>query len=87
MPNAPSIKVTVTFPLAHEPFHAEETSEKSIGAVRKDAMKFFGVSEDPGSVYYLSHDGVREPDDRTVGDIAGHAHAVKFTLVKELIQG
>ena len=82
-----SIKITVTFPLAHGPFQTEVPPETTAGTVRTSALTFFGVSEDPGSTYFLTHAGERESDERTVGAIAGHAHALKFTLGKELTQG
>lgn len=50
-------------------------------------MSFFGVAEDGQHAYYLTHAGSQVTDDVTVGEVAGHAKAVKFTLVKELIQG
>lgn len=81
------VEVTVTFPLAERPFHERVTPETTIGAVRLLAMEQFGVSEDPQFTYCLSHKGVRQPDETTVGEAAGKAAAVKFTLVKELFQG
>jgi hypothetical protein len=45
------------------------------------------VFEDPQYAYYLTHHGERQSDTTTLGSIAEHAHGLKFTLVKELIQG
>lgn len=82
------IKVTVSFPISPKgPFKAEVSPETTAGVVREDAMSYFGVAEDDQHEYYLSHSGAKVNDDRTVGDVAGEAKAVKFTLVKELIQG
>lgn len=82
------IEVVVTFPIGQGgPFQKEEDPSKSVRAVLAEAMNHFQVQAQPGSNYYLTHDGTREDDSLTVGGIAGPAHAVKFTLVKELVQG
>lgn len=82
------IRVTVTFPISPKgPFKAEVSSETTTGAVREAAMAHFGVAEDDQHDYYLSHSGAKVDNEHAVGDIAGEAKAVKFTLVKELIQG
>lgn len=81
------IEVTVTFPLGEKPFHDGYDETATIGEVRVAAMKYFGVVEDPQYAYYLTHDGERQSDTTTLGSIAEHAHGLKFTLVKELIQG
>lgn len=82
------VKVTVTFPISPRgPFHSEEPDDPTIAAVRQAAMSFFGVAEDGQHAYYLTHAGSQVTDDVTVGEVASHAKAVKFTLVKELIQG
>lgn len=83
-------KVTVAFPLVHgKPFSATYPDARTIVEIRNAAMDYFGVDEDPGSRYYLTQGSAGEElaDGRTVGEIAGHGHAVKLTLVKELIQG
>lgn len=83
-------KVTVTFPLSPgKPFSATEPDNTTIGVVRKAAMDYFGVDEEPGSRYYLTQGRAGEElaDGSTIGQIADRAHAVKLTLVKELIQG
>lgn len=89
-PHVTQTKVKVSFPLAPgKPFSATEPDDTAISAVRTAAMSYFGVHEDPGSRYYLTQGEAGEEvvDGATVGQVAGHAHAVKFTLVKELIQG
>lgn len=83
-----SVHVTVTFPIAPGgPYHADLSPETTVGSVRSSAMVEFGVAEEGQHAYYLTHSGTRVPDERTIGDVADHARAVKFTLVKELIQG
>lgn len=82
------IEVVVTFPIGQGgPFQKEEDPATLVGAVLAEAMSHFQVQAQPGSNYYLTHDGAREDAALSVGGIAGAAHAVKFTLVKELVQG
>jgi hypothetical protein len=81
------IEVTVTFPLGETPFHSRYDETVTVGEVRVAAMQHFGVVEDPQYTYYLTRDGERQSDTTPLGAIAEHAHGLKFTLVKELIQG
>lgn len=82
------IRVTVAFPIAPGgPFHETVAGETLVGTLRQNAMQHFGVAEDSQHAYYLTHEGVRSPEEATVGSIAEHHEAVKFTLVKELVQG
>jgi len=79
------IQVTVTFPLAGQPFHDGFSPMTTVGQVRSAAMTKFGAAEDPASVFYLTHNGERLADQRTLADFADHA--LKFRLVKDLVQG
>jgi len=82
------IEVTVTFPLAQgQPFHTKEAPETPAGIVRAAAMAHFGIQEEANSTYYLTHGGSRVDDSTTLADIPGESKSVKFTLVKELVQG
>jgi hypothetical protein len=81
------IEVTVTFPLAESPYHHPFEPTATVKEVRTDAMEAFGAKEDQQYNYYLTHNGAKEDDALTIGSIADHAHGLKFTLVKELIQG
>jgi hypothetical protein len=81
------IKVTVNFPLAGKPFENDFARTATVGDVRTACMEAFGVSEDPSTKYYLAHDRDKLGNDKTLESIAGHAEALKFTLVKEIIQG
>ncbi len=81
------VHVTVTFPLGKGPFTTEVPPDRTVGEVRTDAMQHFGVSQDSQTQYYLTHNGERLTDNTKIGEIADHAHGLKFTLVKELIQG
>src|SRR2546430_2431383 len=83
-----AIEVTVTFPLAKgQPYHDTVALEMTVGAVREAAMAHFGIQPEPNTTYFVTHDGAPVVDTTTVGTVAGKAGAVKFTLVKELIQG
>jgi len=83
-----TIEVTVTFPLAKgQPYHDKVSPETLISTVREAAMAHFGIQPEPNTTYFLTHDGAPVADTTTVGTVAGTAGSVKFTLVKELIQG
>jgi len=86
-PTPKPIHVTVTFPLAKQPYQDSVASQTTVGEIRKAAMEKFGVTEETQSRYYLTFKGERQQDSTTVDSLAGHAEALKFTLVKELIQG
>jgi hypothetical protein len=89
------VKVVVTFPLGTgRPYTATEPYDATVLAVRVAAMQHFGVHEEPGSRYFLTfgphHDEVA--DDQTLKSLENehgksHEDTLKFTLVKELIQG
>ncbi len=52
-----------------------------------DALAAFAVTSDGTSRYYLVHGGDEVPGDKTVDEVAGHAHALQLKLRTELIQG
>lgn len=83
-----TIEVHVAFPIAPAgPFHEKFGSDATAGQVREAAMAHFGVAEDGQHAYYLTHDGAKVADNLSLKEIAGRSVSVKFTLVKELIQG
>ena len=83
-----SIKVTVTFPLARkEPYKSEDPPDTQVEQVRAAAMNHFGIADDDSAVYYLTQSRERPEPGETIGAIADKAKSVKFSLVKELIQG
>lgn len=83
-----TIEVTVTFPLAKgQPYHDKVEPETTAGAVREAAMDHFSIQPESNTTYFLTHEGAPVGDTTSVGDVADKAGAVKFTLVKELIQG
>jgi hypothetical protein len=81
------IEVTVTFATADRPYHREYAGTAAIGTVLGDSLAAFGVAADGTTRYYLKHDGDEVPVDKTVGEIAGHAHALHLKLRTETIQG
>jgi len=86
-PQEHPIQVTVTFPLAKKPYHNDFDSSATVALVRSAAMTDFGAQEEPSTVYYLSHNGDRLPDERTLREINDHADGLSLRLVKELVQG
>jgi hypothetical protein len=86
-----TIVVEVHFPIsAKHDFRHHYTPITTVGTVREAAMEHFGVTEEPGSEYFLTDDrdhDRRLPDDETVGQVAGPKDEIEVTLVKELIQG
>ena len=88
MPSKPhDIDVTVTFATADRPYHRGYAETVTIGTVLGDSLAAFGIATDGTTRYYLKHDGDEVPADKTVGEIAGHAHALHLKLRTETIQG
>jgi hypothetical protein len=89
---AVKVKVQVHFPLAPGgPYKATQELDTTVGEVRRAAMSHFGVDENPGSRYYLvSRKDEEVADEVTLGSVDEEGPGkgtIKFTLVKELIQG
>jgi len=83
-----TIEVTVTFPLAKgQPYHNKALPETTVGAIMEASMTHFGIQPEPNTTYFLTHEGAPVAGTTTVGTVADKAGSVKFTLVKELIQG
>lgn len=82
------ITVHVGFPVSRKgPYRAQVPPEDTVGTVRQAAMEFFEVSDGADYTYVLTHDGHDEPDDRTVGQVAGEKDSAEFRLVKKITQG
>lgn len=82
------VRVTVTFPLANKPpFHKDDPPDTTVAAVLAGAMAHFEVTDDETTTYYLTHDHEKADPTKTVGELAGDKHEVKFTLAKEITQG
>jgi hypothetical protein len=81
------IEVTVAFAAADRPYHHEYADTALIATVLTEALAAFTVTSDGTTRYYLVHGGDEVPGDKTVGEVAGHAHALHLKLRTELIQG
>ena len=84
------LHVKVTFPITKKKgsFQAEFPAYTTAGVVLADAKTYFEVQDDSQFTYVLSHDGEEITDvSVTIGSLAGHAHDVRFTLVKKITQG
>lgn len=94
-PQTTQVKVMIKFPLGTgKPYTATDADDTTVLVVRRAAMQHFGVHEDPGSRYFLTFGPHHEEigDDRTLKSLDDEdgklgKDALKFTLVKELIQG
>lgn len=83
-----TLAVTVKFPLSKEKhYRADLPRTARVGDVRTAAMGHYGVADDSSYRYYLTHQRETQPEERTLDQVAGPAHAVEFRLVKELVQG
>lgn len=83
-----TLKVTVSFPLsAGGPYQADLPPATTVGYVLREAMLHFQVSDEPNVTYYLTAHGERWDPATTIGQVAGHAAAVAFRLIKEITQG
>ncbi len=82
------ISVQVSFPVSRKgPYRADVTPATLVETVRQAAMTHFEVSDGAQFTYVLTHDGRRQANDQTVGQVAGEKHSVDFRLVKEITQG
>jgi hypothetical protein len=78
----------VTFPVSKKgPFSDDYTPETTVETVRAAAMTHFGVADDAQFTYVLTHAGQRQEPEKTIGAIAGEAHAIELRLVKVITQG
>lgn len=80
--------VKVTFPIAHEgPYTATDAGTTAAAVVLAAAKAHFHVVDDAQHTYVLAFDGQNVEGTATLDEIAGHAHDVKFALVKKITQG
>ena len=94
-PHITEFKVLVMFPLGvGKPYTATDPDDTTVLMVRQAAMQHFAVHEDPGSRYFLAFGPHHEElgDDRTLKSLddeheKAQKDTLRFTLVKELIQG
>jgi hypothetical protein len=82
------VAVTVSFAVSKKgPYGAEVAPSTLVGTVRQEAMTHFEVADGSQFTYVLSYGGQRQPDDKTIGQVAGDKHSVDFRLIKEITQG
>jgi hypothetical protein len=81
------IKVTVEFPLGQRPFQRAYGADTRVAVVLDDARAHFGAVDDPALRFYLVFHGLEVVASVTLADVAGSARAVKFTLVREIVNG
>lgn len=82
------IEVTVTFALSTKPpFHKREVGDTTVGAVLAEAMNHFEAKPEPNVAWYLAAHDERQPDSKTVREVAGREDEVKFRLVKDVTNG
>lgn len=82
------VEAEVLFPLAsNSPYRERVSRDQAAREVLASAMRYFGVSDDQTTKYELYHEGDLVNLDERLGSLAEHAHEVKFTLSKEIING
>ncbi len=81
------IAVVVSFPVSPKGPVGPTAKLTSVGTVLQAAMDHFAVADGAQYSYALSHDGIRQANNTTIGQIAREAHAVEFRLIKEITQG
>lgn len=82
------IEVTVTFALSTKPpFREREAGDTSVGTVLAEVMKHFEAKPEPNVTWYLTAHDERQPDSKTVREVAGREDQVKFRLVKDVTNG
>lgn len=86
-------KVLVLFPLGTgEPYKSEAEAETTVAEILGPALEHFGLSAEPGSRYFLGFGPEIEEagEGQTLAaldELVPGKGTIKFTLVKELIQG
>jgi hypothetical protein len=82
-------KVTIDFPISPKGQFNEEVDDSAlVSEVVEDAMTFFEVTADEQHAYYLTFGGKKVDAEIPLSEaVPGKAQAVKFTMIKELVQG
>jgi hypothetical protein len=82
------IRVSVHYIAASKPFKIAVEPATTVGTIKADALKAFGLKEDQTKVYKLFHDRTELVDlNQPIGQVAGHHKEVKLTLEEFLVQG
>lgn len=88
------INVTVTYVAAPQPFHDHHASpSETLGSLKARVLNAFHLKEestpDGGSIRYVFYRGKEALEDltQTLGELAGHAHALVLKLSQIVTQG
>lgn len=88
-----TLQVIVHYVAAEQPFKEETSRNETVGQLKKQVLTAFGLTEgqtpDGNTVSYTLFHGKTplENMDQTLGDVAGHQHALKLNLVQQITQG
>jgi hypothetical protein len=90
-----ALQLTVRYAAAAHPFHDHDANpDETLSALKGRVLLAFGLTEGQGTpdgntVAYKLYHGKEELTDlgRTLGDIAGHAHALELKLSQYVQQG
>jgi len=88
------LNVTVTYPAARQPFQDHDASPtETLGSLKARVLQAFGLTEgtsQDGTVttftFFEGKDALEDLN-RTLGAIAGHAHALALKLSQQITQG
>jgi hypothetical protein len=88
----PDVEVTVEYLPAAKPFHREYPADETVGAIRTDAMAFFGVSDHRDRdthQFFLEFRGQRLTNmTETLHQLLGpHHRGAHFNLVEQITPG
>jgi hypothetical protein len=87
------LNVTVTYVAAERPYHEDATPQETVGQLKRHALAAFGLTEgqlpDGSTVTYTLFHGKTRLDNlsQTLGEVAGHAHALSLKLDQQVVQG
>lgn len=87
------IHVTVHYVAAEKPFKKDADRNETVGQLKTEALKAFGLTEGPGPdgttiTYTLYHDkSPLENLNETLGAVAGVREALELKLVQQITQG
>ncbi|TDD87338.1 hypothetical protein E1293_08000 [Actinomadura darangshiensis] len=82
-----TIKTTVSFAAAHQPYQHDYEPIVMLQQVLNDALTAFAIHPDGTSRYYFLHKGNEADLTQTLGEVADHAHALHLRLRTETISG
>jgi hypothetical protein len=90
---ATKLQIIVHYVAAEQPFKDDAEPSETVGHLKGRVLAAFGLSEgqdaSDNTVTYTLYHGKTPLEDvgRTLGDVAGHAHALSLNLVQQITQG